>query len=193
VYVIYNVLSKLLKEYQMSLIRWAVSIVGFPLGGLLAIQVASTTGGPLAAGIAGAIAGAVIGTAQWLALRPRVAAWWIPVTAAAMGVGLAVGTLVTGSATTSIAFAVSGGIAGVLIGAAQGVLLGGIRRPLIWAATTGAAWALGWLITTAVIVDQQRGYAVFGLSGALLVVVATGAVLRVMLGARAARTTAVVA
>lgn len=56
----------------MSFLRWIPTIVGFPLGGLIAIQVASTTGGPGRAALAGLIAGALIGTAQWLALRPRV-------------------------------------------------------------------------------------------------------------------------
>ena len=43
------------------------------------------------------------------------------------------------------------------------------------------AWALGWLTTWAIGVDVERGYAVFGSSGAVVVTVITGLVLRRLL------------
>jgi hypothetical protein len=172
----------------MSLVRWAITIVGFPVGGFLAIQFVSIADGPLAAAVAGLIAGAVIGTAQWLALHPVVTPWWIAATAGGMGAGLALGSIVTDSATSTGSLIVTGAIAGALVGLAQGLLVkGGPRRALVWAVTVGSTWAAGWAITTLVIVDQQRGYAVFGLSGALLVTIVTGLVLKLVLGARPAR------
>jgi hypothetical protein len=171
------------------LLRWIPTIAAFPLGGFLAIQVASTTDGPGWAALAGLIAGAVIGTAQWLALRPRVGALWIPATAAAMAVGLALATLVTGGATTLGALAVLGAIAGAVVGAAQAVVL----RKWTWILTIAVGWSAGWAISSLVIIDEQRGFATFGLSGAALVTVVTGLALRVLLGSRAARPEAVAA
>ncbi len=167
----------------MSPLRWAATIVGFPLGGLAAIQLASTTAGPVSAALAGLIAGAVLGTAQWLALRPRIAAWWIAATAAGLSVGAAIATLVTGGATDLGSLVAFGAIAGAVVGIAQGTLLGA-RRLALWAVTVSGSWALAWLITTLVIVDEQRGYVVFGLSGAAVATILTGLVLRLMLGAR---------
>ena len=46
---------------------WMLAFLGFPLGGLLAILVVGSIGGVLSA----VLAGAVIGAAQFLALRGR--------------------------------------------------------------------------------------------------------------------------
>jgi hypothetical protein len=170
-------------ENPLSFPRWILTIVAFPLGGFLAIQVASTADGPGWAALAGLIAGAVIGTAQWLALRPRVSALWIPATAAAMAVGLALATLITGGATTLGALALSGAIAGAVVGAAQAIVL----RKWTWILTMALSWSAGWAISSLVIIDEQRGFATFGLSGAALVTVVTGVALRALFGRRAAR------
>jgi hypothetical protein len=61
----------------------------------------------------------------------------------------------------------------------------GTRRILAWAATVSGSWALAWIITKAVIIDEQKGFVTFGLSGALLATIATGVVLRIFLGRRA--------
>lgn len=178
----------------MSLLRWLPTVVGFPLGGLAAIQVASTADGPLSAALAGVIAGAVIGVAQWLALRPRASSLLIAVTTAGLALGAGVAVAVTGGATDAAGLAVQGAISGAILGASQGVLL---RLPIAqlgaWVATMGGSWALGWFITAAVIVDEQRGFVVFGLSGAAVVTLATGAVLRALLGARTPAVVAVTA
>lgn len=167
----------------MSPLRWAASIVGFPIGGLAAISLFSTTDGPLSAALAGLIAGAVLGTAQWLALRPRISAWWIPATSAGLAVGAAVAAVFTGGGTALGQLALFGAISGAFVGAAQGAVLGA-HRVVAWIATLSASWALAWTITTMVIVDEQRGFVVFGLSGAAFATLATGIVLRLMLGAR---------
>lgn len=51
---------------------------------------------------------------------------------------------------------------------------------------TALAWPLAWLVTSAVIVDQERGFHMFGSSGALVATVVTGLALRRVLPARAA-------
>ena len=170
----------------MSPLRWAATIVGFPLGGLAAITVASTTAGPLAAALAGLIAGAILGLGQWLALRPHVSPWWIAATALGLAAGGGIATAVTSAASDLGNLALFGAISGAAVGLAQGIVLGA-RRIVVWLPTVSASWAAAWLITTLVIVDEQRGYIVFGLSGAALATVATGVVLRLLLGARPAR------
>lgn len=167
----------------MSPLRWAFSIIGFPLGGLAAIQLGSTTDGPLSAALAGLIAGAILGTAQWLALRPAVSPLWIAATSAALALGSAIGAAVTGGADNPASLALFGAISGAVVGIGQGLVLG--RSHLaIWAATVAGSWTLAWLITQAVIVDEQKGFVLFGLSGAALATIATGLVLRLRLGAR---------
>jgi len=181
----YNV--RFLKGAQMSALRWAFTIVAFPLGGLAAVQVGSTQVGFLSAALSGLVAGAVLGTAQWLALRPAVSAYWIAATAAGLAVGAGLGATVTAQ-TSAGALVVYGLVAGAVTGAAQASLLRrGVAKAALWMLVVAASWAAAWFITAAVIVDEQRGYVTFGLSGAALVTVATGLTLRLMLGARAPR------
>ena len=63
-----------------------------------------------------------------------------------------------------------------LVGAAQSALLP--RAAALWTAVTAGGWALAWLVTSQVIVDIERGHAVFGSSGAVVVTVLTGLTLR---------------
>jgi hypothetical protein len=129
---------------------------------------------PLKAAIGGLVAGAIIGGGQWLALRtsPR----WIGYTAGAMAAGSAVAAVVTGSGTEAADVMLTGLITGTAIGAAQSLLLPQGRA--VWTAITATGWSFGWLATWLTIVDIERGYTVFGSSGALLVTFVTGLALR---------------
>ncbi len=159
-----------------SFTRWLPTFLGFPLGGLLAIETVGSVRGPLTAAAAGLLAGAAIGAAQALALKTE---WrWVACTAAATAAGSALGVAVTGAGHGLADVLVLGAITGTAVGAAQSALLG--RAGLAWTAVTGAAWALGWLATYATIVDIERGYAVFGSSGALVATVLTGLTLRLV-------------
>lgn len=178
----------------MSVLRWLATIVSYPLGGLLAVQFASVTSGPAWAALAGILAGAVIGLAQWLALRPRVSAWWIAATAAGLSVGAAAGSAVIGGSVASPSLVVFGAIAGSAVGLAQAITLrAGILRSLAWVVTVGGTWAVAWFVTAAVIIDESRGFVVFGLSGAAIVTLVGALVLRLMLGARVRRVQAAAA
>jgi outer membrane lipoprotein SlyB len=160
----------------MSFKRWLPTFLGFPLGGLLAIQTVGSIHSPLSAAVAGALAGAVIGAAQWLALRSSgIRAWWVAATSAALAVGSTLTNVVTD--------AVGGLIAGAAIGAAQGLLFDrGPKTAAMWAAAVSVSWCLGWLTTWAIGVDVERGYAVFGSSGAVVVTLLTGLALRWLFG-----------
>jgi hypothetical protein len=174
----------------MTLKRWLPTFLAFPLGGLVAIETVGSAHGPASAAAAGLVAGAIIGAGQWLALRPRgIGRGWIGATAAAMGAGAAASAAVTGAGTAAADVLATGLITGAAVAAAQGALLHrGRRAAAAWTAVGAGAWALGWLATWLTIVDVERGYAVFGSSGAILVTLLTGAALRVLLGtpARAA-------
>jgi hypothetical protein len=158
--------------------RWLGSFLGFPAGG----YVAFLTIGPLesipTALAGGALTGVVLGLAQAWALRctRSQAVTWVLSTAVGLAVGTALGATVTDYATTTTSLVVLGAVTGAFVGAAQAVLL--IRHlgavALVWPIVLSGAWALGWLVSEAVIgrsVDQH--FYIFGSSGALVVAVLT--------------------
>ena len=161
----------------MSFMRWLPTFLGFPIGGYLATQVVGSLQDPVTAAAGGLVAGAIIGGAQWLALRsagmsPR----WVGYTASAMAAGSALAATLTGAGTEVADVMLWGLVTGGTVGAAQSALLD--RSRLLWAGASAAAWGLGWLTTSHVIVDIERGYAVFGSSGAILATVLTGVFLK---------------
>ena len=121
----------------MSLKRWIPTFIAFPLGGLLAFETVGSVTNPATAAAAGLLAGAVIGAGQWLALRDRVDARWVAVTAAAMAAGSALAAVATGAGTDTADLILTGAVAGSAVGAAQAALLGRAE----WAAVTAASWA----------------------------------------------------
>jgi hypothetical protein len=153
------------------------------------LQLVGPVNSPLTAASAAAIAGAVIGAVQGLALGRRIGWRWAIGTLVGMVAGVTLSALVTGAATTVIALAITGLITGLLVGAAQAVTLRtGWRVVAAWTATVGLAWSAGWVISANVIaVNVDSGFVTFGLSGALLVTVATAIVLCRILGPLAKR------
>lgn len=172
----------------MFIARWLPTILAFPVGGFLAIQIVGSLEDPLTGAVGGLLAGAVIGAAQWLVLRGHdVGVRWVALTAGGMAGGSALAAALTGTATTIGALVVTGLVIGLVVGAAQATQLArGARVASAWTALVGLTWGAGWLISGNVIVDAERGYYIFGLSGALLVTVATGAALSRILSARPA-------
>lgn len=164
----------------MSWPRWLPTFLAFPLGGLIVVQALGSLDGPLAAAAGGAIAGAVIGTGQWLALRPRgTRPHWILATSGAMAAGSFLAALLTGAGTGVPDLVAAGAVTGAAVGAAQARFLCAGRTAVAgWTAVTAGAWALGWLVTSSIGVDVERGYIVFGAAGAITATVLTGLALR---------------
>ena len=163
---------------------WGLAFVGFPLGGLAATALVGGVTTPVEGVIGGAATGAVIGLAQWLALRRRLALtpWWIAATAVGMGVGLALGIALLGTNTAGITLPLRGLVTGTGIGIAQFVLLHGITvRALTWPFVVACGWAMGWLVTRAAGIDLAQHWSVFGTSGALTFQLLTGLALAWML------------
>jgi hypothetical protein len=164
--------------------RWLPTFLGFPVGGYLAFLTVGALDDPVSAAAGGLLAGAVIGAGQWLALRPRgMSRRWAVYTAAGMSAGTAVAAVVTGAGTDLPDVMLTGLVAGAAVGAAQSTLLArGGRVSAIWTAVTAVSWSLGWLVSSGVI-DTERGFYVFGSSGAVLVTVLSGLTLRRILSA----------
>ena len=156
------------------------SLLGFPIGGLIANVVVGPVDSAGAALAGGLIAGAVIGAAQWFVLRHLVPWLWIAATSLGMAAGLAVGAALVDYGIDRGDLLLMGALTGVGVGALQAVVLAG-QRPAgaaWWAGVNPLAWALAWLVTSYVIsgnVDER--FTNFGASGTLLYTLLTGLLL----------------
>ena len=159
---------------------WTAGFVAFFIGGALAMGVVGRVNDFGSALVGGMVAGAVIGTGQWLVARrllgnPQA---WIPATALAMGIGLAIGAWVVGYGTSLGELALMGAITGIPLGAAQAYLLRDrLANAWVWAAAVPLLWALGWTVSTFIGVDVDNQFAVFGASGAITFMALSGVLL----------------
>jgi hypothetical protein len=79
---------------------------------------------------------------------------------------------------------VTGLVTGIAVGVSQWALLRGrVRTANLWL-PVAVAWPVGWTVTWAVGVDVERGYAVFGSTGALVFAAITGLAMLLMLSGR---------
>jgi hypothetical protein len=160
---------------------WPLALVlGFPIGGLIANVVVGAVDSVGAALAGGLIAGAVIGTAQWLALRSVVSWFWIAATSLGMAAGLAVGAAIVDYGIDRGDLMIMGAITGVGVGALQALVLArqGISGAAWWAVVNPPAWALAWLISSYVIsanIDER--FTNFGASGTVLYALITAVLL----------------
>ena len=162
---------------------WAwplAALLGFPIGGLIAnLTVGAVDSvGPAIAG--GLIAGAVVGAAQWLALRGFVPWLWIAATSVGMGVGLAIGAAAVDYSVERADLMLMGAVTGLGVGGLQALVLArqGLAGAAWWAVANPPTWALAWLISSYVIsanIDEQ--FTNFGASGVVLYALVTALLL----------------
>jgi hypothetical protein len=168
-------------------LRWLPSFVGFPIGGFIAELIVGPIDAVGAALVGGAISGVILGAAQaWgLGWTGPPARRWTLATGLGFAAGIAIGAGAVDYGTSIGDFAVEGALCGLVVGTAQAVVLRSQVGPVavLWAPALSALWALGWVISTAIGVDVDRQWTVFGASGAITVTVAT-AVLPVLLAER---------
>ena len=159
---------------------WTAGFVAFIIGGALAMGVTGRINDVRSALVGGLVAGAVIGTGQWLVARRLLGnpQTWIPATAVAMSIGLAVGAWVVGYGTSLGELALMGFITGIPIGVAQAYLLRDrLANAWVWGAAMPLLWALGWTVTTAGGIDVDQQFAVFGAYGAITFMALSGVLL----------------
>ena len=164
---------------------WMIAFLGFPIGGLLAIVVVGSVEGAVSGALGGALAGAVIGAAQWSVLRRylRVGPEWILATALGVALGDALGALLAGAGTEIGDLLITGLATGVAVGLLQWglVLRGRLLVASLWPLVVAIAWPIGWMVTWAAGIDVERGYYVFGTTGALVFAAITGAAMWLLL------------
>ena len=159
--------------------RWMVTFLGFPLGGLAADLLAGPVDSLVAALVGGLVTGAVLGAVR----RGDSAAAGPPAGSGGsspprvglmvgLGVGAGRGRLRHRPHRAASSRAPSAALA---VGAAQAVVLRPRlgRLALAWPPALAAIWALGWAVTTAVGVQVDEQFTVFGSSGALVVTALT--------------------
>jgi hypothetical protein len=163
-------------------LRWAwplALLLGLPIGGYAANLIVGKIDSVGAALIGGLIAGAIIGAAQWLALKSIVPWAWIVATSVGMAAGLTAGAALVDYGISRGDLMLMGAVTGLAVGGLQAVLLA--RRgsgALWWVLVNPPAWALAWLVTTFVITaNVKEHFAVFGASGALVFALLTWLVL----------------
>jgi hypothetical protein len=163
---------------------WPVAIlVSFPIGGLIADLVVDGVDSVGAAVAAGLIVGAIVGTAEWFALRQRVSRLWILATIAGMVVGVAAGAALVDYGIGRGDLALMGAVTGLAVGVMQALVLARERVPgaFWWAVANPPAWALGWFVTSYVITKNiDDRFAIFGASGAIVFGVLTWLLLAVL-------------
>ena len=168
---------------------WMLAFLGFPLGGFLALVLVGSVEGVASGALGGALAGAVIGAAQWLVLWRylKIGPEWILATALGVAIGDALGALLTGAETGIGALLIIGLATGMAVGLLQwGLLRGRLQRARLWPPVVAIAWPVGWTVTWAFGIDVERGYFVFGASGALVFAAITGMAMLLMLRGRTA-------
>jgi hypothetical protein len=166
----------------ISRLRWAwpvAILLGFPIGGYAANIIVGKIDGVGAAVAGGLIAGAIIGAAQWLALRRLISWVWVVATSVGMAAGLTAGAALVDYGISRGDLALMGAVTGLAVGGLQAFLLA--RRgsgALWWVVVNPPAWALAWFVTTFVITrNVKEHFAVFGASGAIVFALLTWLVL----------------
>ncbi len=162
---------------------WAwplAALLGFPIGGLIANLIVGSVDSVGAAIAGGLIAGAVVGTAQWLALRQFVPWLWIAATSLGMSLGVATGAAAVDYGIDRGELMLIGALTGLAVGGLQAVVLArqGFDGAAWWAAVNPPVWALAWLISSYVIsanIDER--FTNFGASGVILYALVTGTLL----------------
>ena len=162
--------------------RWVAVAPAFPISALIGRAVGGPVDAVDAALVGGALTGAGLGGVQWWAARGALgrAAAWIAASAVGYAVGLAAGAALVGHDTSLGDLAVMGVISGAVLGGAQGLVLareghGGLAVP--WALAMPVLFALGWCASTAIGVNVEDQYTVFGAAGAVLFMVLSGLLL----------------
>jgi hypothetical protein len=125
---------------------------------------------PLAAAVSGANIGALLGLAQWWALKPlRLTFDWVWTTALALMISSPIAWALIDFSTTIADLTIWGLVTGLIVGFAQAASQRNpLRVNLRWSGLVSIAWGVAWFISANVIVDADANYAIFGSTGAIV-------------------------
>jgi hypothetical protein len=162
--------------------RWVAVAFAFPIAGYIGWKLGGHVDAVGAAVVGGALTGAGIGAVQWWAAggalgRPAV---WIIASVGGYAVGLAAGAALVGYDTGLGDLALMGLVSGAVLGAAQALVLAregrrGLAVP--WALAMPVLFGLGWCASTAIGVNVDDQYTVFGAAGSVLFMLLSGLLL----------------
>jgi hypothetical protein len=162
---------------------WTAGFLAFPIAGLAGTAVAGRVDGLVPALLGGTVAGLVLGTAQVLVSRGRLdPRRWIPATGIGMGLGLALGGENVNYSTTATDLGLMGLVTGFVLGVAQALALPARAHSRWgWAAAMAPLWSLGWIVTTFALIDVEKQYTIFGVTGAVVFMAISGLLLERLL------------
>lgn len=166
-----------------NLLPWALSFLAIPIAGYLGTAIVGRVNNVVSALTGGAIVGLVMGLAQGVASRRRLApVTWTIASTIGTSLGVAAGTIVVRYQTSLDALALGGLITGIVLGFAQMVALPPIARfRWLWPPVTAVLWPLAWTVTTLAGITVDRQFIVFGASGAFVYTLVAGLVLQILL------------
>lgn len=126
-----------------------------------------------AALVEGLIAGAIIGAAEWFALRRWVSWLWVPATCAGLAVGLTAGSALVDYGISRGDLLLMGAVTGLCVGVLQALVLvhagNRLSEAVWWAVANPFGWALAWLVSSYVIARNiGERWPVFGASGCVV-------------------------
>lgn len=157
-------------RFTQLLFRWVPTFLAFPLGGLLATLAFGPIRDPLAAAVSGANVGALLGLAQWWALKPlRLTFDWVWTTALASMIASPIAWALIDFSTRIADLTIWGLVTGSIVGFAQAASQRNpFRVNLMWSVLVSLAWGGAWFISANVIVDADANHAIFGSTGAVV-------------------------
>lgn len=157
-------------RFSQIFVRWMPTFLAFPLAGLIASLALGPIDNPLEAAVAGADVGAILGLAQWWALKPLGVSFdWFWSTAVSGMVASPIAWTLTSYSTSVETLTIWGLIAGALVGLGQiASQRPNVKKTITWSVLVSISWGIAWFISASVIVDIDSNYAVFGSTGALV-------------------------
>ena len=161
---------------------WVAVALAIPIAGYIGWTISGPVDTVGTALIGGAITAAGLAAVQWWAAKGALGrpAAWISASAAAYGAGLAAGAALVGYDTDLGSLVLMGLVSGASLGAAQGLVLarqGKRRLGAAWGAAMPALFALAWVPTTAIGVNVENQFTVFGAAGAITFTLLSGLLL----------------
>lgn len=148
------------------IIAWTVAALGFPVGASVAYLAVDKVTDQFKALKAGLIAGFFIGLAQYLALIDSVL--WIAATSIGLGVASLICFRYFERKNDDKSLIYRGIITGLCVGVLQILAASSRKVTVFWVLVLCVAFAVGWITSKSLSAKMERGWVIFGISGAIM-------------------------